>query len=135
MTCGGPAKKNKKKRGCPSDPDRAETIKSVRTLRPPELPPQHINVQTSLVCNVCLNILNQPILLPCNELVCGLCYTQWVAVSGKNQLPLLFPLPDGETRNPRATNCSYGHVRKPKMHKLSQLSESHKVPKPHEIQV
>ena len=87
--------KKKKKRGRPSDPDRAETIELVRTLQPhsffpPGLPPQHINAPTSLVCNVCLDVLNQPILLPCNELVCGLCYTQWVAVSGKTSCPCCF---------------------------------------------
>jgi hypothetical protein len=45
------------------------------------------DVHNSLFCCVCLEVLNRPVLLPCNELVCGPCLSQWVAISGGRSCP------------------------------------------------
>ena len=92
FTSGGREKKGTKKRGRPSDPDQASTVKCVKDVQPasfypPGLPPQYSDVHSSLICCVCLEVLNRPILLPCNELVCGPCCSQWVAVSGGVSCP------------------------------------------------
>ena len=92
FTSGGREKKTAKKRGRPSDSDRATTIMSVKEVQPssfypPGLPPQYSGVHSSLKCCVCLEVLNRPVLLPCNELVCGPCCSQWVAVSGGVSCP------------------------------------------------
>ena len=91
-TSGGREKKATKKRGRPSDPDRITTVKSVKEVQPasfypPFLPPQYSDVHSSLICCVSLEVLNRPVLLPCNELVCGPCCSQWVAVSGGVSCP------------------------------------------------
>ena len=92
FTCGGREKKMAKKRGRPSDSNRATTIMSVKEVKPssfypPGLPPQYSGVHSSLKCCVCLEVLNHPVLLHCNELVCGPCCSQWVAVSGGVSCP------------------------------------------------
>ena len=95
-TSGGREKKGTKKRGQPSDPDRTTTVKSVKDVQPasfhpPGLPPQYSDVHSSnLKCCVCLEVLNHPVLLLCNELVCGPCCSQWVAVSGGVSCPCCY---------------------------------------------
>ena len=92
---GGRAKRGTKKRGRPSDADRAATVRSVKEVQPPSfylpgLPPQYCDAPRSLLCCVCMEVLNRPILLPCNELVCGPCYTQWVTVSRGANFPCCY---------------------------------------------
>ena len=51
---------------------------------PPGLSPQYTSAPSSLMCSVCLDVLNRPVL------VCGLSYTQWVAVSGESSCPCCY---------------------------------------------
>lgn len=94
-TSGGREKKTSKKRGRPSDVERGNMIESIKEAQPPSfyppgLVPQYSGVHNSLKCPVCLEVLNRPILLPCNELVCGPCCSQWVAVSGRASCPCCY---------------------------------------------
>ena len=87
---GGRGKKASKKRGQPSDPDQANILLSIQEVQPPSLPPHYSGVRSSLKCCVCMEVLDRSILLPCNELVCGPCCSQWVAVSGRASCPCCY---------------------------------------------
>ena len=43
-----------------------------------------------LTCPVCLEILSQPVQLPCQSLVCASCVTRWLTVSASSQCPCCF---------------------------------------------
>ena len=64
--------------------------------------PQYNDTHSSLICCVCLQVLNRPVLLPCNELLCGPCCSQWVAVSW---------LMHGESRGLGTTIGSYADIK------------------------
>lgn len=104
---GGRGKRASKKRGRPSDPNRAPAISSIQVAQPPSfhppgLLPTYREVPSSLTCSICMGVLNHPVLLPCSELVCGSCCSQWVAVSGRVSCPCCHSgcMDKGDIRSP-----------------------------------
>ena len=91
---GGRRQKCTKNRGRPCNAKQGLIAAIIRvqppSLHPPGSTPEYTGVHESLVCCICLEVLNQPILLPCNELVCGPCCSYWVAVSKTASCPCCY---------------------------------------------
>ena len=95
LALGGRGKKSAKKRGRPRQHDFIAAVKDIQphSFYPPGLPPPYHTMHTGLVCCVCMEVLNRPVLLPCNELVCGPCLLQWVANTGAISCPCCYGCP------------------------------------------
>ena len=59
-------------------------------------------IHTSLTCAVCMEVLQRPIQLPCNELVCATCCTKSIAASRTTKCPCCYRdhLAEGTVKNP-----------------------------------
>ena len=50
----------------------------------------NLSVLQDLKCSLCLEVLNQPLELPCKALVCAKCIKQWIVVSADVQCPCCY---------------------------------------------
>ena len=92
---GGKGEKSTKKQGWHRNPS-SDIINIIPKMQPPSLHPPGLTPwyneghSLNLKCCLCLEVLNQPILVPCNQLVCGPCCSQWVAVSDRASCPCCY---------------------------------------------
>ena len=96
MARGGKSTKVSKHQGRPRGAGPSVLIDHIKSIAPRTSPlPQPSETQTlsaidHLKCPVCLEILSQPVQLPCQSLVCASCVTGWLTVSASSQCPCCF---------------------------------------------
>ena len=54
---------------------------------PPVASQNSLSVLSQLKCQLCSNLLTQPLELPCSALVCTKCIVEWVAATGAEKCP------------------------------------------------
>ena len=73
-----------------------EHVKSIAPTTTTVIPFSHISETQTLSaidhlrCPVCLEILSQPVELPCRAVVCASCIISWLTVSASSQCPCCF---------------------------------------------
>ena len=73
----------------------ADTVQHIKIVAPqkflqnPNQPPlattQMLSAVDELMCPICLDVLGQPIQLPCDRLVCATCLIGWIHLSATSQ--------------------------------------------------
>ena len=99
MARGGKSNKGPKHPGRPKGAGPTVLIEHIRTIagemtvtapQPQVLATQALSAIQHLKCPLCLEILSQPIELPCRSLVCASCATSWFTISASCQCPCCF---------------------------------------------
>ena len=99
MTRGGKSQKVSKQPGQPKCAGPKGIIEHIKSITPPitKLPislhvseTQTLSAIEHLQCSVCMEVLSQPVELPCRALVCISCVVNWLTVSASSQCPCCF---------------------------------------------
>ena len=90
-------KKARRNRGRRSDQSPAAVMQHVHSLvlaipsySIPDASAVYCSTPSSLLCPLCLPVLEQPVQLPCGALVCATCLCKWLGVSGGRSCPCCY---------------------------------------------
>ena len=110
---GGRGKKSNKGRGRPKGVTPKALVSAIKETAPKPIfthasNPQYLGtIHPSLVCVMCMDVLQSPVELPCNQYICASCCINSVRVSASTQCPCCYDcnLAENMPRKPPHVVC------------------------------